>query len=164
MTTTKQGLSFLPVGPAGSATAFAAMMLVLASLPQALADQAKADGLAITNTWFRTIMPGRPASGYFMLRNNSGTPRKLVGAVSTACRSASLHETKKESGVAQMVRIEQIDVPANGGVTFAPGGYHVMCMKPSDAMKPGGTVPLTLKFADGTELTTDFAVRSITGE
>lgn len=160
----KKMLSSRPVGRGGSATALAAMMLVLASLPQALADQAKADGLAITNAWFRTIMPGRPAGGYFTLRNNSGTPRKLVGAVSTACGSASLHETKEEGGVAKMIPVDQIDVPANGGVTFAPGGYHVMCMKPSDAMKPGDTVPLTLEFADGTKLTIDFAVKSITKE
>jgi len=153
-----------PVGRGGSTTAFAAITLVLASLPQALAGQMTVDGFTITNAWFRAIMPGRPAGGYFTLRNDTDIPRKLVGAASNACGSASLHETREEGGVAKMVPVDQIDVPAHGSVTFAPGGYHVMCMKPSSAMKPGNTVPLTLKFADGADLTTDFTVKSVTGE
>jgi copper(I)-binding protein len=35
-------------------------------------------------------------------------------------------------------------------VTFAPGGYHLMCMQPS--MKIGETVNVTLMFQDGSKL------------
>ena len=59
--------------------------------------------------------------------------------------------------------VHSVTVPAHGSVAFAPGGYHLMCMAPSDAMKPGASVPVTLKFATG-DVTIDFAVKGATGE
>ena len=32
-------------------------------------------------------------------------------------------------------------MPAAGTVEFEPGGYHLMCMKPKPAMKPGAHGP-----------------------
>ena len=55
-------------------------------------------------------------------------------------------------------------MPAGGSVTFAPAGYHLMCMKPTAAVKPGGTVPVTLTFKDGGTLTGDFPVRGPGGK
>lgn len=157
--------SFPPVGRGGSATALAIVAaLLLGTSSRAQTDASTSEGLTVTDTWFRSIMPGRPAGGYFTLRNDSGTPRKLVGAASPACGMASLHETSEGGGVAKMVAVEEVDVPAHGSVIFAPGGRHIMCMEPTDAMKPGNTVPLTLKFADRKELTTDFMVKSVAGE
>jgi periplasmic copper chaperone A len=54
-----------------------------------------------------------------------------------------------------------VTVPANGSFTFSPGGFHLMCMQPK--MAPGETVPVTLSFAGGTELTVSFPVRNAKG-
>ena len=42
-------------------------------------------GLALSDPWFRLVMPSLPAAGYFTLSNSSATPQTLVGAASPAC-------------------------------------------------------------------------------
>jgi copper(I)-binding protein len=54
-------------------------------------------------------------------------------------------------------------VAPHATLIFAPGSYHLMCMQPTDAVQPGKTVQVTLKFADGASVTGDFDVRSATG-
>lgn len=147
---------------ASVATAVAA--LVLGALPPASAAGSTVEGVTITGAWFRTIVPGRPAGGYFTLRNDSDIPRELIGAASPACGTAMLHRSVSEDGAKKMVHVEQVDVPPHGSITFAPGGYHIMCMKPTDAMKPGNTVSVTLEFADESKLAADFAVKSATAD
>lgn len=49
-----------------------------------------------------------------------------------------------------------MQVPAGGGVTFAPGGYHLMLIGLTRAVKVGDTVPATLTFASGARLKVSF--------
>jgi hypothetical protein len=67
------------------------------------------------------------------------------------------------NGVDQMVHVDKVEVPAHGSFKFAPGGYHIMCMKPTDAVKPGKSVSVTLKFADGRTISADFPVKNAMG-
>jgi copper(I)-binding protein len=62
-----------------------------------------------------------------------------------------------------MMGVKSVPVPAHGSVSFAPGGYHLMCMQPKD-MKPGGTATVTLSFKDGTSLKGDFPIKGATGQ
>jgi copper(I)-binding protein len=63
-----------------------------------------------------------------------------------------------------MAMVDSVDVPAHGSISFAPGGYHLMCVRPADRVKPGNTVEMTLTFDDGGALTVDFRVRNAKGE
>jgi periplasmic copper chaperone A len=49
-----------------------------------------------------------------------------------------------------MVMVKSITIPAHGQVSFAEGGYHLMCMQPK--MKLGDKVGMTLTFGDGDNL------------
>jgi len=60
--------------------------------------------------------------------------------------------------------VDSVDVPAGGSVSFAPGGYHLMCVQPAERVKPGNIVQMTLTFDDGGTLTADFKVRNAKGE
>ena len=120
--------------------------------------------LAVSGAWMRLIIPERPAAGYFTLTNNSGQARNLVGAQSPACGSLMLHRTESGGGVERMVMVPSVAVPAHGSITFAPGGYHLMCMKPAASMVHGHSVPVTLKFGDGETLSADFPVRNAAGK
>jgi copper(I)-binding protein len=75
-----------------------------------------------------------------------------------------LHKSETVNGVDQMVHVDSVPVPAHQSVTFAPGGFHLMCMSPAASLKPGTTVPVTLSFKDGGTLTSDFAVRGVAGQ
>jgi len=122
----------------------AAIIIALPSL--AAAEQ----NVTVEKPWMRYLLPSVPAAGYLTLRNNGGTDEVLTGAASPACGMLMLHKSQDSSGMAMMMDVPSVTVPAHGSVTFAPGGYHLMCMQP--AMKIGETVNITLIFQDGSKL------------
>jgi copper(I)-binding protein len=131
----------------------------------ALAPQAwSAPVVSVTNAWMRALPGGLPAGGYFTLHNPTAKTLTLRGASSPACGMLMLHKSETMSGMASMANVETVDVPAGGTLQFSPGGYHLMCMKPTSQIKPGGTVGVTLQFAGGVTVQTDFAVRGANGK
>jgi copper(I)-binding protein len=124
------------------------MACLLAMLP--LAAQAASPTVTVTKPWMRYLLPSLPAAGYMTLTNSGNTDAVLTGAASPACGMLMLHKSQDDSGMAMMMDMQTITIPANGSVTFAPGGYHLMCMQPK--MKIGDKLPLTLSFQDGSSL------------
>jgi periplasmic copper chaperone A len=116
-------------------------------------------GFVVRDPWMRFVMPSRPAAGYFTLSNATSAPLTLVGATSPACGALMLHRTVHEGNVDTMAMVKDVTVPAHGTVSFAPGGYHLMCMSPSPQMISGHSVAVTLRFANGGEITASFPVR-----
>ena len=107
-------------------------------------------GVTAQNPWMRYLLPSVPAGGYLTLRNDSDNPAVLTGASSPACGSLMLHQSETMSGMSRMVMVPSVTVPAHGTVSFAEGGYHLMCMKPT--MKLGDKISVTLTFQDGSTL------------
>lgn len=138
-----------------SAVGAAALLAMAAGAPP---------GVAVHDPWMRSIIPSRPAAGYLTLTNDTDTALSLVGASSPGCGMLMLHQSMNMGGQETMVMVKSIAVPAHGKVVFAPGGYHLMCMQPTDALKPGASVPVTLRFANGDALTTPFPVRNAMGK
>jgi copper(I)-binding protein len=132
-----------------------------AAVATAHADES---GLSLSDGWVRSIMASRPAAGYFTLRNDGDKPHKLVAASSPGCGMLMIHRSKNENGIDKMAMVDSVDVPPHQSVSFAPGGYHLMCMKPTEAVKPGKSVSITLTFDDGGTMTADFPVKSATGK
>ncbi len=100
----------------------------------------------------RYLLANIPAAGYLVLRNGGDDAAVLTGAQSPACGMLMLHQSADTSGMATMMDVQNVIVPAHGSVTFAPGGFHLMCMQPS--MKVGDHIPVTLDFQDGSKLAT----------
>ncbi|HTT99656.1 MAG TPA: copper chaperone PCu(A)C [Rhizomicrobium sp.] len=119
--------------------------------------------LTVSGAWFRALPGGLPAGGYFELHNGGTAPVSLTGAESSACGMLMLHKSENTGGMSSMMDMESVDVPAGKTVSFAPGGYHLMCTNPTSAMKPGGKVEVTLIFAGGAKIRTDFAIRNAAG-
>lgn len=119
----------------------------LIALPGIAAAQ---QSVTVEKPWMRYLLPSVPAAGYLTLHNNSAADVLLTGAASPACGMLMLHKSEDTSGMAMMMDVPSITIPAHGSVTFAPGGYHLMCMQPS--MKRGETVNITLIFQDGSKL------------
>jgi periplasmic copper chaperone A len=146
-----------PCAPvSGPASALAAILFGVALLAPTLAPAAGT--VSIDKPWMRFIIKARPAGGFFTLHNDTGAPIELTGAASSACGMVMLHETKQVNGVAMMLPVKSITVPAHGTLSFHPGGYHLMCMQPRDPIVIGKDVPVTLKFAGGKTLTAQFLV------
>jgi periplasmic copper chaperone A len=106
----------------------------------------------------RLIIKARPAGGFFIVKNDTDKAVELTGASSPACGSMMLHQTKEENGVEKMLPVKSVTVPPHGTLSFHPGGYHIMCMKPQASMVVGANVPVTLTFAEGQSVTAQFRV------
>ncbi len=84
-------------------------------------------------------------AAFMTIKNTTDTPDRLL-SVSVDFAQASIHETKIDGDVAQMVEVSGIDIPAGQAVELKSGGYHIMLMNPMKELKVGDTVNLTLEF------------------
>lgn len=143
------------MGPSLVALLSAAVLLTPAA--------AEAGTVAVSNGWIRALPANVPAGGYFTLTNDSGKRIVLTGASSPACGMLMLHKSDISGGMASMDDIDEVPVAPGAKLEFAPGGYHLMCMGPTQAVVPGNKVPVTLLFSNGSKVTSDFVVRNATG-
>lgn len=107
-----------------------------------------------------TAMAG---AGYVEIMN-SGTADDRLIAVEADFPSVSLHESVVTDGVARMVPLDSVTIPAGGSVMLAPGGMHVMFMGlDGDPLDAGEEVPATLVFENAGRLDVVFKVESAAG-
>ena len=140
----------------------AVMIALLFSTVAGAANAAPA--LRIENPWIRALPGTVPSGGYFVLHNDGKAQVTLTGAESPACGMLMLHLSENQGGMSSMRHVDSIDVAPGGALEFKQGSYHLMCMQPKPAIKPGAKVPVTLTFQDGAKITADFPVRDATGK
>lgn len=87
------------------------------------------------------------AAGYMVIANNGTAPDRLIGVEVPMAASASLHRTEVSAdGIARMLPIKAVAIPANDTVLFEQGAMHVMVMGLSRPLNQGDMVPATLIF------------------
>ena len=134
--------------------------LLLAGLfGAAIAHASQADHVHAGDAWIRVMPASLPAGGYVTLRNDGDEAVVLDGASSAAYGSVMLHKSSTDTGMGRMRMVDHLSVPAHGRVALAPGGYHFMLMDAAKPVQPGQTVQVTLHFADGSTLATDFVAK-----
>ncbi|HVU19366.1 MAG TPA: copper chaperone PCu(A)C, partial [Rhizomicrobium sp.] len=129
-----------------------------------VATAAQGADVKVSDAWFRYLTPQVPAGGYFTIHNNGKDEVALLGAESPACGMLMMHQTMDMGGMSRMQDATRIPIPAGGEVKFAPGGFHLMCMNPTAAMKDGATVSVALRLSDKSKVTADFAVKNAQGK
>lgn len=135
-------------------------IVVMAGM-MALAACSRTPDPAVSDAWVRlAAVPGRPAAAYFTLHGGDAAV-KLNAVEAKGVQRAEMHQSRMTgNGMMAMDSVGEIVVPAHGKVTFAPAGYHVMLFGVPATVKPGGTLPLTLRFDDGRATTADARVVS----
>ena len=137
-------------------------LVLSAAAASLLALPAMAAGVTVSDGWFRALPAGLPSGGYFTLHNGGADTVTLTGASSPACAMLMLHKSDDMNGMAGMSDVETVPVASGDTLTFAPGGYHLMCMQPK--MTVGTNVMVTLVFAGGAKLRVPFAVKNAKGQ
>lgn len=138
------------------------MRRILGALLFAVCLPALAGGRAeVSDAWLRYIPGGAPAAGYFTLANRGDAPLSLVGAECPDFGRVMIHRTIERGGISTMRPVRELTVAPGKSVEFAPGGYHLMLMRPAHPLRPGGRLPVTLRFADGSSLAVEFVVKSL---
>ncbi|WP_084197330.1 copper chaperone PCu(A)C [Solimonas soli] len=126
-------------------------------------DQATQSRAAISadGAWLREPPPGAPVAGAFLtLRNAGAAPRKIVALRSPLAAQVQIHEMKMVDGQMRMRELADPTVPAHGQLAMAPGGTHLMFMGLTRLPKAGETVPLSIRFDDGSQLELLLPVRA----
>lgn len=122
-----------------------------------------ADAVKAENAFIRAVPPGQANSAAFLtLINGSSAPHSLKSATSPVANTVELHTHTNNNGVMEMRQVPQIDVPAKGQVTLAPGGLHIMLIGLKQDLKPGETASVTLNFEDGSTAVVDAPIKEVT--
>ena len=129
-------------------------------MPLTLAAAAANEGVSVHNPWIRESPPGMEmTAGYMTLRNNTARPQALVAASSSGFETVMIHRTIVKDGMVGMVPAPLIELKPKASWVFAPGGYHLMLMKPKRTLRAGDRVDIHLEFRGGLVLPVTFEVR-----
>jgi len=118
--------------------------------------------VSIDQPWMRATAPGAQVAGGFMtIQNKGAAPDRLVGAASPVAERVELHVHVHEGGMMKMRQVPGFDVPANGQFVLKPGGGHLMFINIKRQIKPGETIPVTLRFEKAGEVKAEYAVGAL---
>ncbi|HET7370989.1 MAG TPA: copper chaperone PCu(A)C [Gammaproteobacteria bacterium] len=131
---------------------FIALGLLLAGSAMA------AQPVTASGGWIRLLPGDLPLAGYVTLHNSTDKPMKLVGVKSAAFKRIEMHHSMTMSGMDKMMPVSSVTIPASGEFSFSPGGYHLMMWRRVE-LHFAQQVPVTLEFADGSEIKTEFTVK-----
>ena len=135
---------------------------VISIMLAAVASQAAvaAGRLEVGGAWIRTAPPGAMMlAGYATLHNAGDAALTVTSADSEAFEDVSLHESVEVDGVARMKALGSIEIAPGASVVLAPGGKHLMLMRPKGGVSSGESIKIhfSTKHGDGAEA--DFVVR-----
>jgi len=142
---------------------FAALAVAALAITPASAHEVKLGDLTLTDLWTRATPPQAPtAGGYLTIANSGKEPDKLIAASSPLSASAQLHVMAMKDGVMTMRPLEGgIEIPAGGKVTLEPDGLHIMFIAPTETLKEGGKLPVTLTFEKAGKIDTFLHILAI---
>ncbi len=139
-----------------------AAILSLAAAP-AIAQEFKAGDITIDKPWSRATPKGTTVgAGYLVIHNHGATADKLVGGSADFAGEVAVHEMTMDNGVMRMREMKSgLEIPANGEVSLAPKGYHLMFTDLKRPLKKGETVKATLTFEHAGSIPVDFQVGGV---
>ncbi|UWR23046.1 copper chaperone PCu(A)C [Sulfitobacter sp. S190] len=108
---------------------------------------------------FETAKTAKVGGGYMTI-TNAGADDKLLAVTSDSIAKIMLHRSETDAnGVARMMHLDAIDLPAGETVELAPGGLHVMFMGlDGDPLEDGEKIDATLVFEKAGEIPVTFNV------
>lgn len=116
--------------------------------------------LAVEKAWIRTPPPGVPAlAGYGEFVNKGTKPLVLASLASTTFAAVELHETVETGGMSRMRALPKLTLAPGERVALAPGGKHLMLLKPRGTVKRGDHVVIAIKDGSGCTTAAHFVVQ-----
>ena len=123
------------------------LMLFLLILAGCAAKPAATGGsIQIFDPWLRPAASGDNTAAFMLIKNTGSQADKLLKVECMASMMTGIHETKMDGDKMTMSEIPALEIPANGQVELKSGGYHVMMMNVSQALKEGDKMKMTLTF------------------
>jgi copper(I)-binding protein len=137
--------------PSRAPTGAAAVALILGFVALIVAGcssgpSAPTGGITVSDAWVRAVPAGDTAA-YMTITNSASHADRLTMVTSTGVGSVEMMSTgTNTNGMSSMDMLEEIDIPAGGVVTLAPGGLHFMVMDVPRPLAVGDQLELSLTF------------------
>lgn len=118
--------------------------------------------IIIEAAWSRATPPtAKIGAVYLILRNSGPKSDRLIGGQTPVAARVEIHNMGTRYGVGFMRKIEGLDAPASGTITFEPGGLHLMLIGLTGRLQEGQTYTLGLHFEKAGIVTANVTVMSI---
>lgn len=118
----------------------------------------------VEGAWIRMPPAGLPMmAGYARISNPCRVALAIVAAHSDAFAETSLHETRVEGGISRMRATPALRLAPAASATLAPGGFHLMLMRPVKPLHAGDRVAIEFTLEDGRRFSAPFEARPIAG-
>jgi copper(I)-binding protein len=123
----------------------------------------KAGALLIEAPWTRATPGGaKVAGGYLEITNTGRDADRLIGGSLPLATSVEVHEMAMTDGIMRMRRLPKgLEIKPGQKVALEPGGYHLMFMGLTGALKEGETVRGTLTFEKAGSVEVEYRVAPI---
>jgi copper(I)-binding protein len=136
------------------------VLISLVSFFAVASDMASHGDIMIESPWARASAPGAPSAGFLMVHNHGDMDDTLLSVTGDFAKKLEVHHSFEESGVMRMVHQKDgIVIPANGMITLAPGGYHLMFMGLKKNFAVGEVYTVVLTFEHAGEMMVDLEVK-----
>ena len=138
-------------------------LLVIAGATNTIASELKIGDLEIHQPWSRATPKGaKVGAGYLVIKNTGKTADRLIGGEMQAAKRVEVHEMKLDKGIMRMRPLKSgLEILPGQSVALKPGGYHLMFMGLSSAIKKGEPFKATLVFEKAGRVELEFAVSGI---
>lgn len=127
-------------------------------------EPVKKGSLEFADPWARATAPGQGNGAAYMVVVNHGPADRIVRAEADVSRKVELHTHQIDAqGVARMIEIPAIELPAHATTELKPGGLHIMFIGLHRPLEAGSRFPLTLVLEKAGEVTVEVEVRRVAG-
>ena len=118
--------------------------------------------ISLHNAWIADGPPQvKRRAGYVKIDNTGPTDVRLKEVTSPEFGRIEIHHSIVENGIAKMLYRRSVTIPANGHLSFSPGGYHLMFFNARKPLEEGASVPLTFTFNNGVIIHTEAKIKKL---
>ncbi|KOX38664.1 copper chaperone [Streptomyces sp. NRRL F-6491] len=96
------------------------------------------------------------AGGFLTITNDGDTADRLTSVTSPISDDVTIHETKNQ----KMQEVKFFEIPANGKLSLARGGNHIMFMSLKEKPERGDKVSVELHFEKSDPIKVDLPVEA----
>lgn len=141
----------------------AAAILPLA-YPVFAGEPVKKGSVEVSQVWARATAQGQANGAAYMTIRNHGEADRILRAEAGVSRKVELHTHQIDAqGVARMIEIPAIELPAHTTVELKPGGLHIMFIGLKEPLEAGKRFPLKLVLEKAGEIPLEVEVRATSG-
>ena len=119
------------------------------------------NSISLKNLEIYAPLPGNTVtSGYTKITNNTDVTISIDSITSPDFETVEIHETIIVNGIARMIEIEQLTIPANNDIVLKRGGKHFMFFDPKKNLNIGQNIKLDIKLSNNENLKFEVPAKS----